>query len=152
MYLHISHAVAGLAILATTLAVGDGVQAPLTKVQLTSHPPYSQWMASSIIARHDGLHVSPDLMTSTVFKHGMFQLALERMINLVDDMEAREKHIEYIRRGVENEVTNAGDVVFYDPHRIHILDDLLLGHGMLYLYVTDFRIKPDERKNFAIDS
>ena len=98
------------------------------------------------MARHDGLHVSPDLMTSTVFKHGMFQLALERMIDLVDDMEAKERHIEYIKRGVENEVTDVGEVVYYDPHRIHILDDLLLGHGMLYLYVTDFGIKPDEGK------
>lgn len=89
------------------------------------------------MSRHDGLHVSPDLMTSTIFKHGMFQLALERMIDLVDDMEAKERHLDYILRGVENEVTKDGGVVFYDTDKTHILDDLLLGHGMLYLYVAE---------------
>ncbi|RMJ24270.1 hypothetical protein PHISP_04868 [Aspergillus sp. HF37] len=100
--------------------------------------PWSQWMADSIISRGEALHVDPSTMTSTVFKHGMFQLALERLVQHVPSEHAKSRYLEYLRRSVDAELELGadGNLKYYDVHRTHIIDDLLLGHGLLYLHET----------------
>ena len=87
------------------------------------------------MARHEALDVSPELMSSFIFKNGMFRLALERLIDHVDDATAKLRYFDYVKAGVDNEITEEGRLKFYEPTKTHILDDLLLGHALLYLYV-----------------
>ncbi|KAI9680232.1 MAG: hypothetical protein M1822_007231 [Bathelium mastoideum] len=97
---------------------------------------WSQWMADSIISRADALKVEPNTMTSTVFKHGMFQLALQRLLRHVSNEQARAGYVHYLQRSVEAELYPDGHLKYYDVEHTHIIDDLLLGHGLLYLHET----------------
>lgn len=107
-------------------------QIPLLPVQ----EPWSQWMADSIISRGDALQVEPNTMTSTVFKHGMFQLALQRLLHHVPNAQAKPHYVNYLQRSVEAELGPDGHLKYYDLEHTHIIDDLLLGHGLLYLHET----------------
>lgn len=104
-------------------------QIPLVPAQ----KPWSQWMADSIISRGDALRVKPNTMTSTVFKHGMFQLALERLTQQVPNEHSKALYFDYLQRSVEAEL-GADGLRYYNVEHTHIIDDLLLGHGLLYLH------------------
>jgi len=93
-------------------------------------------MADSIISRGDALKVEPSTMTSTVFKHGMFQLALKRLLQYVPDEQVKAHYAQYLQQSVEAELYQDGRLKYYDVEHTHIIDDLLLGHGLLYLHET----------------
>lgn len=118
------------------VGTSNSFQASLLQPGVRSHLPYSQWMAKSIMARHEALDISPDLMSSFIFKNGMFRLALERLIDHVEDTATKLKYFDYIKAGVDNEITAEGQLKYYNPVATHILDDLLLGHALIYLSVS----------------
>jgi rhamnogalacturonyl hydrolase YesR len=107
-------------------------QIPLIPVQ----QPWSQWMADSIMSRGDALQVKPGTVTSTVFKHGMFQMALQRLLQHLPTEQTKTSYNEYLQKSVAAELSEDGHLKYYDPEHTHIIDDLLLGHGLLYLHET----------------
>ncbi|KAF2396326.1 glycosyl hydrolase [Trichodelitschia bisporula] len=106
---------------------------PLAPAALPPPPQnqtYATWMASSILARGQGLGLNPRGRPAVSYEHGTFQTALLRLHNATGEA----RWLDAVRRGLDTIVRDEGrDIAGYDRGRA-ALDDIRVGEGLLVMY------------------
>lgn len=103
-------------ILLSLISCGEGIQV------------YSEWVASSAIARGQGNGLDSSGKPTDSYEHGAFQRALTHLY----EKTANKTYLNYIQAGLDNIITSSGSIQGYKASD-YTLDNLRIGESIVQL-------------------
>jgi rhamnogalacturonyl hydrolase YesR len=95
---------------------------------ISSTPVYSEWLASSAIARGQGNGLNSTGAPVDSYEHGTFQRALTHLY----EKTGNKTYLNYIQTGLDNLITPNGTIQNYNLSE-YTLDNLRIGQSVLQL-------------------